>query len=293
MSLSGCKKEEVKKEKEKNAWEQSIVADEDKDSSVDEMMREWDKEQSKAYDKVEDIYEKGGVDVSDDYVTENEKETEDAGETDADKTEVNPDVAATPEITPVPIQFDSSTVFIGDSVMQGVNNYEVFPDAEFLTKVGLNIYSLIYDSNFMTKDGEVNVENALQTMEVKNVFYMIGSNEIEWMDTENILHYNKEFIEILRKYNKDIKIYAISVPPIRHQYEVLVPDVTQEKIDAYNVKLKALCEEEGISYIDIATPMKGKDGYLKKSYSESDGMHWKELGCKAFRKCIKEYLHIK
>ena len=144
----------------------------------------------------------------------------------------------------------------------------------------------------MSSSGQVTAMEALQEMKAETVFIMIGSNEIEWMAQEDILRYDREFITQLREYKKDIQIFFMSVPPIRHQYEVSVPDVTQKKIDGFNVELEKLCDSEQVSFINISEKLKGKDGYLKKKYSELDGMHWRELGCQAFCKYIKEYLHI-
>lgn len=285
MAAASCSTQPKVKKKGDSAWDSPMTDSEDTASAVDELMRDWDKEQRDAMDHVDKIYKQGGVDVSDDYV-EGEKQTASPSPPAQVKGE------AAPEVTPVPVKMDSSTVFVGDSVMQGVDNYGVFPDAQFLTKIGLNIYSLLNDKNFMSSSGEVTALDALREMKAETVFIMIGSNEIEWMAQEDILRYDRELIEKLRAYKKDIRIFFMSVPPIRHQYEVSVPDVTQKKIDAFNVELEKLCGEEQVPFINISERLKGKDGYLKKKYSESDGMHWRELGCRAFCKYIKEYLHI-
>ena len=282
MTTVGCGTRPQVEKKGDSAWDSPMTDSKDTASAVDELMREWDKEQRDAMEHVDRIYEQGGVDVSDDYVKDENPTASPA---------VSKGVAEIPEVTPAPVQLDSSTVFIGDSVMQGVDNYGVFPDAQFLTKIGLNIHSLLHDKNFMSSSGEVTALEALREMEAETVFVMIGSNEIEWMAQEDILRYDRAFITQLREYKKDLRIYFLSVPPIRHQYEVTVPDVTQKKIDAFNVELEKLCESENVSFINIAERLKGKDGYLKKKYSELDGMHWRELGCRAFCKYVQEYLH--
>lgn len=283
MATTGCGTKPQVEKKGDSAWDSPMTDSKDTASAVDELMREWDKEQRDAMEHVDKIYEQGGVDVSDDYVMDERPTASPAASKDA--TDI-------PAVTPVPVKLDSSTVFIGDSVMQGVDNYDVFPDAQFLTKIGLNIYSLLHDKNFMSSSGQVTAMEALQEMKAETVFIMIGSNEIEWMAQEDILRYDREFITQLREYKKDIQIFFMSVPPIRHQYEVSVPDVTQKKIDGFNVELEKLCDSEQVSFINISEKLKGKDGYLKKKYSELDGMHWRELGCQAFCKYIKEYLHI-
>lgn len=287
MAAASCAAQPKVEQRGDSAWDSPMTDSNDTASAVDELMRQWDKEQRDAMDHVDKIYERGGVDVSDDYV-----ETEKPTPTPSVQREDEGALAATPAPTAVPVKMDSSAVFIGDSVMQGVDNYGVFPDAQFLTKIGLNIYSLLHDKNFMLSSGEVTAMDALREMKAETVFIMIGSNEIEWMAQEDILRYDRELIKQLRAYKKDIQIFFMSVPPIRHQYEVSVPDVTQKKIDAFNVELEKLCEEEQVPFINISEKLKGKDGYLKKKYSETDGMHWRELGCKAFCKYIKEYLHI-
>lgn len=108
------------------------------------------------------------------------------------------------------------------------------------------------------------------------VFILLGVNDYAGRDIEKNIGYAEKVIDVIKEVSPDIQVIFISLTPVsrrfcaKHDYRTMW--------DNYNAALKAMCERRGEGYLDIATPLKDEDGYLKKGYSSDGQFHLSSKG---------------
>ena len=88
---------------------------------------------------------------------------------------------------------------------------------------------------------------------------------------------------------------SITISPVHKQDKLQLPiqdytllsitNKTNENLDIYNAGLKDMCEQNGYTYLDVASVMKDDEGNLKREYcSDPDnmGVHFTDEGCKVW-----------
>lgn len=96
------------------------------------------------------------------------------------------------------------------------------------------------------------------------VFLEIGSSELGTLTAEEAVGGIGEIVSAFRKNDPSVEIYLFSsLPPSSGS------DVTKEAVLDYNARLKGLCEQEGLVYIDLYSVFVSSDGYLPAEYGRS------------------------
>ena len=200
--------------------------------------------------------------------------------------------------------FWDESVFIGDSVTLGLRNYVVgqrnkgakcLSGAQFLA-VGnmgyMNSLSEIgarnsYHPKFQGK--EVTIEEGVRLTGAKRVFIMLGMNDFCAYPTETGIEGAKEVVNRILNKCPDADIYIESVTPGLYDRKKF----NNENINIFDDALKKMCEENGWTYVDVASVMKDADGKLKKEYCsdpEAEGVHMSSDGCVAWIGYLNEFI---
>ena len=170
----------------------------------------------------------------------------------------------------------SSVVFIGDSVTSGIQLYKTAKNAVVISKTGLNINNII-NNNIIYNNQEMSVLDAVKQSGRKNIYIMIGSNGIGWLDDDEMISLYINWLKELRAQIPDSVIYVQSVLPITKTLSDINSkkqnSLTNEKIEIYNNKLLKSCFENKFYYLDIAEKFKDENNALPESASPVDGMH--------------------
>ncbi len=218
---------------------------------------------------------------------EKEKETEKATNI-TEKTEA---VSA-----PYSESFFDGAVFVGDSVTLGLRNYvtsernkgrECLGKAKFLTEGSMGYSNTL--PKIGTKDSihpkykgkEMYIEDALALIKAEKVFIMLGMNDFCIYSVKEGIGNAEKCINRIKGKNPDIDIYIESVTPALRDRG----SFSNANIDKFNSALKKFCDENGYTYVDVASVMKDSKGALIKSYCsdpEGKGIHMTFEGCKAW-----------
>ncbi len=180
------------------------------------------------------------------------------------------------------------TVFVGDSVMEGVEAYKALPNGHFVTKIGVGTYSFYNGNRYRYKGRNVTGIDKLIYSKPDRVFLMFGMNELAYASQKNILKYYEYIIEDLQDEFKDIEIILLSVSPTSRNCGKTIPK--KPVINKFNKKLKKFAAKHGCEYYDFTAPFKDKNGYLLSKYDGGDGCHWLPSSCKLFIKQINKYV---
>ena len=202
------------------------------------------------------------------------KETETAAVTEAvgeskKKKALNPIQEGKPESE----DYLDDCVFVGDSITEGLADYQILPIDNVIAEVGMNIQK-INDETMQTAYGEMTVLEALKQADLKNIYIMLGSNGIAWLDINDMVSEYAEFLESVKQELPDANIYIVSIPPVTAERETGEQPIANTDIDAYNQKLLELANKDGSYYIDLNAYLKGSDGKFPSESAADDGMHF-------------------
>ena len=127
----------------------------------------------------------------------------------------------------------------------------------------------------------------------KKLFLMIGTNDLAaGVSPDEIVRNVARLIDRFQTESKWTKIYVQSILPVngkdftkfRNHYEhahLIVPT---------NKKLEALCDEKGVTYLNVWGALADHEGKLDKRYT-NDGLHLTGQGYLVWRDAIK--IHVK
>ena len=134
------------------------------------------------------------------------------------------------------------TVFIGNSITNMHEWWEAFGDHNVVNR-GV--------SGAITDEALANIE-AVAAGKPKKVFLLMGTNDLGTQGictTEHVLQNVTLMVDRFQKVSPETEIYIQSILPSGHLGSGGTR--TPERLQAANVVLKALCEERGITYIDL------------------------------------------
>lgn len=204
-------------------------------------------------------------------------------------------VTPEPSPTPVPVSdeqldegfldawFDDS-VLIGDSLVAGLNMY-VTKERSLdhfclgnMQLVGTSALSLkkALGTEKKERTGEIKfrgryttASDVVKTLQAKRVFFMLGVNDPRWYSPEELVDVYDQIITIVRTENPGIRVYIHSLMPMIKSYADTV-DMTYEINKAANDKLRAYCEENDVTYLELADLVRDENGFLRQDYSAQD-----------------------
>jgi len=179
-----------------------------------------------------------------------------------------------PESDPVPLSWFSDAAIVGDSVSLALQYYcassKALGEATFLCAGSLsarNALAPVTESSMHpTYNGvKMKVEDAVAACGAKHVFIGLGMNNF-YVPLDTACDDLKKLVDNIKAKSPDADILIESVTPVAQGGSVLSQGLTNEKIDQYNEKLRALCKQEGWYYLDINPIFKGEDGWLRRDY---------------------------
>lgn len=177
---------------------------------------------------------------------------------------------------------ESSSVFLGDSIISGAEWSEIFQ-------------SLDYVNRGIPGDNSLGVLNRLDKIvesKPKKIFIMIGVNDLSTYGNSKILLENyKKIIDKIQVNSPNTKIYVQSVLPFNEE-EYLFAETTKmsnKLIRDTNLELSQLAKEKDTTFIDLYSLMALKDGKLNPDYT-FDGLHLSGDAYMIWKNELAEYL---
>ena len=179
------------------------------------------------------------------------------------------------------------TVFVGDSIMEGVKAYKAIPGANYVVKIGMGTYTF-YEKNYF-KVGKSTVTGVEKVISYKpdRVFIMFGMNEAAYKGNKGIIEYYEYAIEDIKDACKGVEIVILPVSPTTKNSGKTIPK--KKRINSFNAAAKKMALTNGVKYYDFTAPYKDKNGYLAKKYNGGDGCHWNTKATKLFAQQMIKY----
>ena len=146
----------------------------------------------------------------------------------------------------------SDTVFMGDSVISGIESYG------YLNNVVGNV-------NATSGKLESYVNEAMKSNPSK-VFIMVGHNDANYgtIKEESLASNITDIVAAIHKKNSSTKVYVLSITPITSAYENKSSNnVKQSYIDKANSLIEENASSGKYTYVDVASAYKDTNGYMK------------------------------
>lgn len=187
------------------------------------------------------------------------------------------------------------TVFVGDSIMANLMSYvnwrrerdELFWDgATFLVSSKLTLEkALISDEGApvlpMVEERRIHIDDALKILNARRVYICLRPENIKAYSEERYLTNLKILIYQIRQKNPNIDVVILSIPPV-----ISARNATPSnwQVFNYNLMVCRMCASHGITFLDIAYPLRNDKGALRDEYCldpDSYGSHLNDAGCEA------------
>ncbi len=153
------------------------------------------------------------------------------------------------------------SVICGDSRSVGIELYGVLDGSHVLADIGASITKL---------------ENDVETLKTINptfLFLCYGLNDILNYGNDNAKGFVADYKTIIQTLQKELPSTQICVDSILPVLDGA--NVDQSAIDAYNVEIKAMCEELGVQYIDSTGLLRDENNQpINTEYYEPDNEHF-------------------
>lgn len=190
--------------------------------------------------------------------------------------------------------FFDDAVFIGDSVSLKLKYYSMkqrkagknaLGEAQFLVSGNLgsgnSLMPVTSDSVHPTFQGQkMPLDESVSESGANKVFLMLGMNDIGLYGVDKAMENLNTLIEKIRAKSPQAVIYLQSVTPMLKGSEK--SKLNNTTINEYNGRLATYCNTKGYTYVDVASKMKDREGYLRADYCsdpESMGIHFTDLAC--------------
>ena len=175
-------------------------------------------------------------------------------------------------------------IFLGDSITHRYDLKKYYDNK--------NIINQGIEGN-TTKDVLERLQTGVYDYNVKKVILLIGTNDIGVQEDpiENI----KLIINKIKSYDDSIEIIVESIYPINNtKNSKIKKDVVgtrnNEKIKETNKKIKEICKEKNITYVNVYDELTDKNGNLKLEYTV-EGLHISDEGYKKITNVLSKYVN--
>ena len=163
----------------------------------------------------------------------------------------------------LPISSDD-IVFLGNSITDGAEWGELFADIHVKNR-GI--------SGDITDGVLARLGNILRG-KPKKIFLMIGTNDLALnIPVQTVEGKIKNIIQKIKTDSPSTKLYIQSVLPTNHSFGLFSGHMKHTSIAALNEKIKVLCQENGLTYIDLYKELVTSGSQLLDPAYTNDGLH--------------------
>ena len=192
--------------------------------------------------------------------------------------------------------FLAQSAFIGNSVGEGLTMYNnankkvPLGNAVMLTRVSYSFYA---DANSMSKflpklNGvAMRAKDAIKQSGARYAFICMGTNDLVGSSTpESAFAKYQQYLAGIMAENPTVVVFVESCTPTRPG-----SNVNNDKVTAFNAYAQAYCDSfPNMFYVDIATPLKGPDGYLSASLTSDGSVHLTNKAYAIWANTIRAYI---
>ena len=205
-----------------------------------------------------------------------------------------------PRTPPAGDDYFTDSVFIGDSISVGFKMYitrERDKNKDFMSNAYIfaaGSYSLMWavtplnDENLHPtyNNGKMLPKDFLKLYGARKVFIMLGMNDIAGGIDVYFSRYDKVLKDI-RSENPGITIILLPITPVLKGAEK--GSFYNANIDSFNNAMIQFAQDNGCCFVDISTPLKDDEGYLKEEFCGDGFVHQTFAAYAVWEKTLREH----
>ncbi|MBE5769480.1 MAG: hypothetical protein E7333_07875 [Clostridiales bacterium] len=188
---------------------------------------------------------------------------------------VHPDYApgAVEPHEPTGNEYFADAVFIGDSLMEHLEMTEVFPDANYVWKVGMGPISM-GNKQFRLRgvDGKLSAYEAVAHYQPKKIFILLGGNGLNTNLSDVMIGHYEAMVDQLITLCPDAMIFALAPAP-GSKKGMEDRGIAPARFAQFCTKLEELSQRKGLYFLDLYHLLADEDGNLPGEYDCGDGYH--------------------
>ncbi len=172
-------------------------------------------------------------------------------------------------------------ILLGNSITDGGNWFELLRDPRVKNR-GI--------SADVTRGILNRLDEVLESQPLK-IFLLIGINDLsKEASQENILQNMTSFVATVQSKSPKTQIYIQSVLPVNPAFNKYPKHVNKSaEILELNQRIKALCNQSQVFYLDLYSSFVNSDGFLIPEYT-NDGLHLSGAGYLVWADILKPYI---
>ena len=191
----------------------------------------------------------------------------------------NPDVPPpfAPEHEPAGDEYVTDAGFIGDSMMEYVELYDLIPTAHYVWKIGMSPGSVGHkDFRVKGSDQRLSGYEYAASYAPRKLYVWLGANGLDTSTSSAVLANYENLADRLVEWFPDALIYVISPPPTTYARMTEQDHVPVKRYILFEEALRELAARRHFYYIDMYHLVANEEGYLPNGYSMGDGYHLNE-----------------
>lgn len=179
------------------------------------------------------------------------------------------------------------TAFIGDSRIEGFSDYAGI-NADCFYKEGLTVYKM-FDEKISSKTGKsTTLKKALKKKSYKNIYIMIGINELGYKTTDKFKDQYQKNIEEIKELQPEARIIILGIMRMTTEHSERSKVFNNDNIDDKNRAIAELADGKEVFYLDMNPVVTDEDGGVISDYTW-DGVHLKAEYYKLWADFMREH----
>ena len=175
------------------------------------------------------------------------------------------------EYKDVDADYFATSLFIGDSRIEGLHDYSGWDKAYFAYKTGLSVFNMMSET-LNTNDGKCTLSEVLENYTFDNIYIMIGINELGSGTVSDFADKYKENLETIRSLQQDARIIILGIMYVTKEYSDSSDVYNNDNINAKNAAIASFANGTDIFYLDMNPAVVDENMALREDIS-LDGVH--------------------
>ena len=176
-----------------------------------------------------------------------------------------------PECEPVGDSYFADAVFIGDSIMVGIESASVFPEADYVCRVGMSIDGTLHrNQDLRGVNHKVRAVDVAASYQPKKIYVLLGVNTLDAYPAERALKDYGLFLDELLPLVPDCIVYLLSVPPMSKRGFEKNGTTNPARYQEFERMLRQLAQDRNLYYIDLYHLLADEAGIMKDEYAAGD-----------------------
>ena len=175
------------------------------------------------------------------------------------------------EYKDVDADYFATSLFIGDSRIEGLHDYSGWDKAYFAYKTGLSVFNMMSET-LNTNDGKCTLSEVLENYTFDNIYIMIGINELGSGTVSDFADKYKENLETIKSMQQDARIIILGIMYVTKEYSDSSDVYNNDNINAKNAAIASFANGTDIFYLDMNPAVVDENMALREDIS-FDGVH--------------------